>query len=134
MSGAQSSYTGVGFRRTLRGNRYGLSGEALVLYAGSEEILVSASHHHNAAVRHPGVADPRVSGWAGYLFVEFWIRRATQRRKKPWSPLQGDERAAGTDGPASAFLVNEKKTSAPAHTAATTPDASALRLESTLGV
>ena len=37
----------------------GFLAKALVLYAGSEEILASASHHRNAAVGRPGGAEPQ---------------------------------------------------------------------------
>jgi len=80
---AKSSYTGVGFGCALRGNRYGLSRGALVLFVGSEEILASAYPHHNGLVWWPVVSDPRVRGCTIYLHAILTRRIAANIAKLP---------------------------------------------------
>ena len=53
----------------LRGNRDGLSRGALVLFAGSEEILARTSPHRDGFVWWPGSAEPRVRGCAVDLYA-----------------------------------------------------------------
>jgi len=69
--------------RALRGERYGRSGGALVLFAGTKEILARANAHHHERVWRPVVAGRRLRGYAIYLYAVLKRRIASSIAKLP---------------------------------------------------